>query len=146
MATSKKRDVVNVLEKHVGSWANTGSAMTINAKININENGTFNYISNSCLTVCLSYGEWNVVGDSLFLVSFLPDSCVYIRDFGNDLVLLSEATKTFSKKEVSLINCIPSTFNVFVRFDSSLFVMAKDTLKYIDSDNQIDSLNIYYKK
>lgn len=124
-----------------GAWLNVNTIIPKRAKILLDSDSNFKYINRKSF----STGYYTFLNDTLTLESVLPDSCLFMRNFGNDLLPLKIAIDSLSNPNVTIKHCRPSKKDVyFIHLNKALFFYENDTLFFIDEKGEIDTLNIYY--
>lgn len=125
----------------LGVWLNANRIIPKRAEVLLGSDGKFKYINRKSF----STGYYTFLNDTLTLMSVLPDSCLFMRNFGNDLLPLKHAIDSLSNPNVTIKHCTPSKKDVyFIYLNKALFFYENDTLFFIDDKGEIDTLNIYY--
>lgn len=122
-------------------WMYDGIGIPVSAKLVINKDSTFEFISHSCQSVSFSNGKWDVENQTIILSSNTIGTCYYVSNFYNKKALPFDTVKRYT----TIKNCTPENDSVYVIFEQEQFFIEEDTLHYIIKNDKSEEKIVFYK-
>ncbi len=118
----------------IGKWKSVKRATPYTAELKIHPDSTFNFNYGACLARGFAYGQWILTDSALILHSFTTDTCLFLREFGEDCLAINQLRDINQKTTIK--NCMPENSDTYVLFREVKFQLIGDTLKHvIDREN-----------
>ena len=128
IANYSQQDRTNIF---IGDWLSAEREYPYEAYLIIRKDSTFHFEYGACLASGFSNGRWKIADSILILNSNVIDSCVYIRSFGDDCIVVDlELDSDYIRKE-SVKNCKPIHETEYIEFKNEKFYFDFDTLRHI---------------
>jgi len=119
----------------LGEWESVTRIIPYSAKLTINTDNTFDFNYGACMARGFSSGQWTLTDNILTLNSFPADTCLFLRAFGDDCILVSQL-KDFRPKTTNE-DCTPENPDEYILFQEVKLLLIGDTLKHIFTDEKI---------
>lgn len=131
--SSCKKELQKEIEnpKFVRTWHDTVQGMPFRAKLSINANKTFEYLSGACQSSSESNGTWKIKNDTIILKSIKPKGCHFQNRFG--VYCIPKNDKIFFENIKTIKDCEPSGSEPeYEIFENEKFIIQNDTLIHIN--------------
>lgn len=112
-----------------GIWHSAKRMTPYSAELIINNDSTFHFSYGACLLSGFSKGQWILADSILILNSFPADSCLFLREFGDDCITADQLEEM--KLKTTIEDCNPENTAEYVLFQEVKFQFIGDTLKHI---------------
>lgn len=140
-------NAMNDSKSFIGLWQSTPRAYPYKSFLVIKADSTFHYQYGACLAFGFSDGKWKIEENILVLNSNKTDSCMYLKHFGKDCIIINDSVLDSDFNiDMTIRNCNPSSDINYVNFTNARFLFNLDTLKHIITVSDINSVNNFIKK
>ena len=133
LLSSCKKELPKEIEnpKFVRTWYDTVQGMPFRAKLSINANKTFEYLSGACQSSSESKGTWKIKNDIIILKSIKPKGCHFQNRFGVYCIKIGDKSHFENNKTIK--GCEPSERESdYEIFENEKFIIQNDTLIHIN--------------
>ena len=133
LLSSCRKEIPKEIEnpKFVRTWYDTVQGMPFQAKLNIKEDKTFEYISGACQSSSKSNGSWKIKNDTITLKSVKPKGCLFQNRFGVYCIKIGD--KSYFENNKTIKDCEPSgSESDYEIFENEKFIIRNDTLIHIN--------------
>ena len=113
----------------LGKWQSVERGIPYKAMLSVNADGSFSFDYGACTVSGFSLGTWILEDDILILNSLPADTCLFVREFGEDCYTI-EQLEGF-KLQTTITDCKPEDLDEFVSFQNVKFQLIGDTLKHL---------------
>ena len=131
----------------IGLWQSETRAYPYKSYLVIKSDSTYHYQYGACLASGFSDGTWKLEENALVLNSNQIDSCMYLKHFGIDCIIINDSILDSDFNiDMTIQNCKPSSDVNYVKFNNDKFYLNLDTLKHAITESDSKSVNNFIKQ